>query len=62
MEIEKDYTQDISRSIDVSTEAESHDKAKEVNEENKEQALSDHENNIQSDDESPVIPRCSEHT
>ena len=46
----------------MSTEAESHDKAKEVNEENEEQALSDHENNIQFDDESPVIPQRSEHT
>ena len=29
---------------------------KEANEEKEEQALSDHENNTQSDDESPVIP------
>lgn len=61
-EQEKDFTQDISRSIDVSTEAESHDEAKEANEEKEEQALSDHENSTQSDDESPVIPRRSERT
>ena len=46
----------------MSTEAKSHDKAKEANEEKEEQALRDHENNTQTDDESPVIPWHSEHT
>ena len=41
-EQEKDITQDISWWIDVSTETECHDEAKEANKEKKEQALSDH--------------------
>ena len=52
----KDFTKDISQSIDVSTEAESHDEAKDANEDKKEQALSDHQNNTHSDEESLVIP------
>ena len=39
----------------MGTEAESHDEAKEANEEKEEQALNDHENNTQSDDESMLI-------
>ena len=57
-EQQKNFTQDTSRPIHVSTEAKSHDEAKE---EKEEQALSDHENKTQSDEESPV-PRRSEHT
>ena len=44
----------------MSTEAKSHDEAKETDEEKEEQALSDHENKTQSNEESPVIPRRSE--
>ena len=61
-EQQKDFTQDTSRPINVSTEAESHNEAKETDEEKEEQALSDHENKTQSDEESPVIPRHSECT
>ena len=41
----KNFTQDVSRSIDVNTEAKSHD---ETNKEKEEQVLSDHENNSHS--------------
>ena len=54
--------QDASRSIDVSTEVESHDEVKETDDGKDEQALSDHQNNTRSSEESPVIPRRSERT
>ena len=47
---------------DVSTEVESHDDAKETDDQKDEQALSDHENNTQSKEESPVTPQYSECT
>ena len=59
-EQQKDLTQDASQPIDVSTEVESHDEAKETDEEKEEQPLGDHENKTRSDEESPVIPRRSE--
>ena len=47
---------DAIRSVDVRTEAESHDEAKEIDDGKDMQALSDHENNTQCNEESPVIP------
>ena len=55
---EKEQQKNLSQPINVSTEVESHDEAKETDE----QALGDHENKTHSDEESPVIPRHSERT